>query len=280
MLNLRIYESYNGETSIALLDNSSIEFLEKIERDGSNYAEKLLKGYDVIFIPEWVLEEVTDSEFRSKFVEQMAEKLPICRIEETKYSALIDGRELALYDIVNASVANISAILAYLRRNVVKDDPMDMDAYEDWIKEMYDNWPMPGETLSNGRVKKKNAGEISLTILAEIFSWYYPESKTLTIYSQDADTKAFQNKAEEKLSKLLKDKIPVAVSFKSNDFLLSQLYREKRISEDEVKNLRKNSRTVTYTRKRADESVVLEKRRLENDEFLNFIQDDTFEILF
>lgn len=78
----------------------------------------------------------------------------------------------------------------------------------------------------------------------------------------------------------MKDKISVAVSFKSNDFLLSRLYREKMISEDEVKNLRKNSRTVTYTRKRADESVVLEKRRLENDEFLNFIQDDTFEILF
>lgn len=280
MLNLPIYESYNGETSIALLDNSSIEFLEKIERDGSNYTENLLKGYEVIFIPEWVLEEVTDSEYRSEFVERIAEKLPIYRIEETKYSALMDGRELALYDIVNASVANISAMLAYLRRNVAKDDPMDMDVYEDWLKEMYDNWPMPGEILSNGRVKKKNAGEISLTILAEIFSWYYPKSKTLTIYSQDADTKAFQNRADEKLSKLLKDKIPVTVSFKSNDFLLSQLYRERRITEDELKNLRKDSRTVTYTRKRADGSVVIEKRRLENDEFMNLIQDDTFEILF
>ena len=280
MLNLPNYKSYHGETSIALLDNSSIEFLEKIERDGRNYSENLLKGYDVIFIPEWVLEEVTDSEYRSAFVEKMAEKLPIFRIGEAKYATLMDGRELALYDIVHASVSNISTMLAYLRRNVLKDDPMDMDAYEDWIKEMYDNWPMPGEILSNGRIKRKNAGEISLTILAEIFSWYYPESKTLTIYSQDADTKAFQNKAEDKLSKLLKDKVPIAVSFKSNDFLLSQLYREKRISEDEVKNLRKNFRTVTYTRKRSDESVVLEKRRLENDEFLNLIKDDTFEILF
>lgn len=280
MPNLPTYESYNGETSIALLDNTSIDFLEKIERGGSNYAANLLRGYDVIFIPEWVLEEVADSEFRSKFVERIAEKLPIYRIAEAKYSALMDGRELALYDIVNASVSNISVMLAYLRRNVVKDDTMDMDAYENWIKEMYDNWPMPGEILENGRMKKKNAGEISLTILAELFSWYYPESKTLTIYSQDADTKAFLNKAEEKISKLLKDKIPVAVSFKSNDFLLSQLYREKRISEDEVRSLRKNSRTVTYTRKRADESVVLEKRRLDNDEFIEFIQDDTFEILF
>lgn len=275
-----MYKTYNGETSIAMLDNSSIEFLEKIERDGNNYTEHLLHGYDVIFIPEWVLEEVSDSEFRSKFVERIARKLPIYRVAETNYSTLIHGRELALYDIVIASVANLSAILAYLRRNVEKDDPMDMDAYENWIKEMYDNWPMPGETLSNGRIKRKNAGEISLTILAEIFSWYYPESKTLTIFSQDADTKAFKEKAEEKLSKLLKDKIPVAVSFKSNDFLLCQLYKGKKISEEDIKNLRKDCRTVTYTRKRGDESIVLEKRKLENDEFLHFIQDDTLEILF
>lgn len=280
MLNLPIYESYNGETSIALLDNSVIEFLEKIERDSSCYVENLLKSYDVIFIPEWVLEEVTDSEYRSVFMERIAEKLPIYKIEEAKYSVLMDEKELALYEIVNASVANISTMLAYLRKNVARDDPMDMDAYEDWIKKMYSNWPMQGETLSNGRIKKKNAGEISLTILAEIFSWYYPETQTLTIYSQDADTKAFQNKAEEKLSKLLKDKMPVAVSFKSNDFLLCQMYRENWISTDGVKNLRKDSRTVTYTRKRADESVVVEKRRLENDEFIEFIQDSTFEILF
>lgn len=280
MLNLPMYKTYNGETSIAMLDNSSIEFLEKIERDGNNYTEHLLHGYDVIFIPEWVLEEVSDSEFRSKFVERIAKKLPIYRVAETNYSTLIHGRELALYDIVIASVANLSAILAYLRRNVEKDDPMDMDAYENWIKEMYDNWPMPGETLSNGRIKRKNAGEISLTILAEIFSWYYPESKTLTIFSQDADTKAFKEKAEEKLSKLLKDKIPVAVSFKSNDFLLCQLYKGKKISEEDIKNLRKDCRTVTYTRKRGDESIVLEKRKLENDEFLHLIQDDTLEILF
>lgn len=131
MLDLPVYESYNGETSIALLDNSTIEFLEKIERDGSNYTETLLKGYDVIFIPGWVLEEVTDSQYRSIFMERIAEKFPIYKIEEVKYSTLMGGKELALYNIVNASVANISAMLAYLRRNVAKDDPMDMDAYEE-----------------------------------------------------------------------------------------------------------------------------------------------------
>ena len=35
----------------------------------------------------------------------------------------------------------------------------------------------------NWKDKKKNAGEVSITILAEIVSWYYPETKTLTVYS-------------------------------------------------------------------------------------------------
>lgn len=56
--------------------------------------------------------------------------------------------------------------------------------------------------LSTGRIKKKNAGEVSITILSEIISWYYPETKTLTIYSQDGDTYDFQRKAETDLRKV------------------------------------------------------------------------------
>ncbi len=280
MIKLPVYEVYQGETSIAVLDNSAIDFLEKIEKVASDYTEVLFKEYDVIFIPEWVLNEVADSEFRSRFVEELAEKLPVYKIIETSYSSIMMGKELALYDIVNASVANISVILSYLRKNVAKEEPMDMDLYEDWIEDMYNNWPLQGEILSNGRIRKKNAGEISIVILAEIFSWYYPETKILTIYSQDADTKIFQNKAEEKLSKLLRVITPVSVGFKSNDFILSQLFRENMISEDVVKMLRKTSRTVTYMKKRLDESVVLEKRVLGMDEFIEIIKDDTVEIVF
>ncbi len=58
-----------------------------------------------------------------------------------------------------------------------------MDAYKDWIEKLYNEWPISEEMLSTGRTKKKNAGEVSITILAEIVSWYYPETKTLTVYS-------------------------------------------------------------------------------------------------
>lgn len=45
-----------------------------------------------------------------------------------------------------------------------------MDAYKDWINKLYDEWPIHGQVLSSGRMKKKNAGEVSITILAEVVS--------------------------------------------------------------------------------------------------------------
>ena len=60
MHNIPTYQQYNGETKIALIDNSTIAFLEKMERCGVTAAKELLRGDDVIFIPNWVLEEVSD----------------------------------------------------------------------------------------------------------------------------------------------------------------------------------------------------------------------------
>ena len=52
-----------------------------------------------------------------------------------------------------------------------KNDPLEMEEYAVWMNRMYQEWPLRGTTTRSGREKKKNAGEISLTILAEVFSW-------------------------------------------------------------------------------------------------------------
>ena len=80
------------------------------------------------------------------------------------------------------------------------------------------------------RIKKKNAGEVSITILAEVVSWYYPETEALTIYSQDGDTYEFQRKAEASLRELFTLGTPVPVSYKSNDAILCQPFRDWEIS--------------------------------------------------
>lgn len=49
MLNIPTYTQYRGETKIALMDNSTIAFMEQMEHCGDS-AKELLRGHDVIFM--------------------------------------------------------------------------------------------------------------------------------------------------------------------------------------------------------------------------------------
>ena len=144
----------------------------------------------------------------------------------------------------------------------------------------YDEWPISEEMLSTGRIKKKNAGEVSITILSEIVSWYYPETKTLTIYSQDGDTYDFQRKAEADLRRVFVAKTPVPVSYKSNDAILCQLVREGKISIDNLNDYRKDVRKITYSKKQDDHAVVLVTELADNELFAKLVSDKTVHIIF
>lgn len=171
-------------------------------------------------------------------------------------------------------------IRSYLRRHVEKADPLDMEEYKDWIKRLYDEWPISEEMLSTGRMKKKNAGEVSITILSEIVSWYYPETKTLTIYSQDGDTYDFQRKAETGLRKVFVAKMPVPVSYKSNDAILCQLVREGKISIDNLNDYRKDVRKITYSKEQNDHAIILVTELVDNELFAKLVSDKTVHIIF
>jgi len=167
-----------------------------------------------------------------------------------------------------------------LRRFVEKSDVLDMDAYKDWINKFYDEWPIPGQMLSSGRIKKKNAGEVSITILAEVVSWYYPETEALTIYSQDGDTYEFQRKAEASLRELFTLGTPVPVSYKSNDAILCQLFRDGKISIENLGDYRKDIRKITYSKVQDDHSVILVTEVVDNILFLELVQDTSVHIIF
>ncbi len=280
MLNIPIYDRYNGEKRIALLDNSAIAFMLQLDSRG-HAPEVLLQDYDVVFLPQWVAQEVEDSEFRVKYLEKLVAKgIPICIIKESAYSDLMDGEEVYLFHIVKATVSRLGVFLKYMRLSVEKEDPLDMEPYEEWIQEMYRNWPMSIDITIEGRTKKKNAGEISLTILSEVFSWHYPETEVLTVYTQDRDSYVFQKQAEEELRKIFKNKTPVSVTYRSNDSIMCQLYRNKQLSLDEIRDIRKDVRYVTYISKRSDNSVALETKKLSNEGFIELIQDDSVQIVF
>ena len=205
---------------------------------------------------------------------------PIHSIAEEDYSNLANQEEGNLYQIVLASTYQIGRMKSYLRRFVEKDDVLDMEAYKDWINKLYDEWPIPGKELSSGRIKKKNAGEISITILAEVVSWYYPETEVLSVYSQDSDTYEFQRKAEASLREIFASRIPVPVSYKSNDAILCQLFRDGKIGVENIGDYRKDTRKITYSKVQDDHSVILVTKMVDNDLFLELVQDKLVHIIF
>lgn len=270
----------DGKRHIALLDTSSISFMQGLSEKGLQ-VEAILKDYDLFLIPEWVLTEINDAPGRADYVQKLIdEEYPIYCIEEGTYTDLANGEEGNLYQIVLASTSRLARIRSYLRQYVGKADPLDMDAYRDWIKKLYDEWPIPGETLSNGRIRKKNAGEVSITILAEIVSWYYPETKALTIYSQDGDTYEFQRKAEAELRDVFATRTPVPVSYKSNDAILCQLVRNGNINIDNLGDYRKDVRKITYSKEQDDHSIVLVTELVDNALFAQLVDDETVHIIF
>lgn len=265
---------------IAILDTSAISFMQRLQLKGLQ-PEIVLKDYDLILLPEWVLAEIRDAPGRANYVEELIQKgYPIFSIAEDTYTDLANNEEGNLYQIVLASTCQIARIKSYLRRFVEKTDVLDMAAYKDWINKLYVEWPISGPILASGRRKKKNAGEVSITILAEVVSWYYPETKALTVYSQDSDTYEFQRKAEEVLRKVFTEKIPVPVSYKSNDAILCQLYREGAINLNCLSDYRKDVRKITYSKEQDDHSIVIITELVDNDLFAQLITDKTVHIIF
>ena len=280
MMTITRIANIDNKKHIALLDTSSISFMQRLEAKGI-LSDGILKDYDLILVPEWVLVEINDAEGRANYLQKLIDLgYPIHSIAEEDYSNLANNEEGNLYQIVLASTYQIGRMKSYLRRLVEKADVLDMDAYKDWINKLYDEWPIQGQMLSAGRIKKKNAGEVSITILAEVVSWYYPETEALTIYSQDSDTYEFQRKAEASLRAIFTSRTPVPVSYKSNDAILCQLFRDGKISIENLGDYRKDIRKITYSKVQDDHSVILVTEVVDNDLFIELVQDTSVHIIF
>ncbi len=280
MIEIERITNIDNERHIALLDTSSISFMQGLQVKGLQ-PDSVLKDYDLILIPGWVLTEINDAPGRANYVQSLIEQgYPIYCIEEETYSDLTNNEEGNLYQIVLASTRQLARVRGYLRRYVETSDPLDMEAYKAWVKKLYDEWPLSEEVLSTGRIKKKNAGEVSITILAEIVSWYYPETKALTVYSQDSDTYEFQKKAETDLRDVFALRTPVPVSYKSNDAILCQLVRDGKMNIDRLGDYRKDVRKITYSKEQDDHSIILVTELVDNELFAQLIEDKKVHIIF
>ena len=92
--------------------------------------------------------------------------------------------------------------------------------------------------------------------------------------------KQAEKAAEEALIRIFADRSPVPVSYKSNDALLCQLYRDNLITSDGVRQIRKDCRKITYSKEQSDKSVVLVTEQVDTDEFIELIKESTVHIIF
>ena len=104
---------------IALLDTSSISFMQKLQENGIK-TDSILKIYDLILIPQWVLTEIEDAIGRTEYVQTLIDAgYPIYCIAEESYSELTGYEEGNLYQIVLASTCLILLIWKNMEHGLI-----------------------------------------------------------------------------------------------------------------------------------------------------------------
>ena len=103
---------------IALMDTSSISFMQGLQNKDIKL-DSILKDYELILVPRWVITEIEDALGRAEFVQKLIDDgYPIYSIAEEAYSELTGYEEGNLYQIVLASTSLIVRVRSYLRRLV------------------------------------------------------------------------------------------------------------------------------------------------------------------
>ena len=248
--------------------------------------EKIFSQYDMILIPQWVWTEVCDSENRKSYINDLKHYSKVQIIDEVNYLTLVDYKEAELYYLFLYCCYNVSRLVSFIKKNILKNRPVeDLDPYEEWLSAFYEEG-LDQRKLSNGRIQRKNAGEISIAILSYILSYYYSGSiDIITIFSSDRDTYEFISKAKEMLYKdeRFKDRSNTSITFKSNDFLIYEWTRLGYIDEHNidifVQNYR-HTRKIKFTRKKQDNSIEEQDKLIDNAAFLEMLKDSTIHLIF
>ncbi|KAA8674824.1 hypothetical protein F3O63_06390 [Clostridium sp. HV4-5-A1G] len=270
---------------IGILDNNTISFLINV----SEYIciEKILTNYDLLLIPNWVYEEVRDSKGRVGYIEKIFNKgIKIFVVDERDYEKLINYKTVWLYKFFLYSSYKIGELKSFIKRYIEKGQALEeLEDYQVWLNLLYHNG-FEGKMLKNGRMKKKNAGEISISVLALIMSYiYFKANHTVTILSNDRDTYDFIEFAK---LKLLKDSMFIelkesSITFKSNDFIIKESYLNNYINygQDICSIIRfRDEKRVKYTKNALDTSVEEHDEILSNEAFIENLEDSTFNIIF
>lgn len=287
---LKSYLRTGSNLKICILDNNIIEILTRVSSIITQ--DRIFAQYDIIMVPGWVYEEIQDSEVRASYINELQSRhnLNLYIIREEDYSEYVDFKEAELFFIFKYSCYLVINIMSYINRNILDTRaPInkiidELPPYDEWVDKLY-NEGFASRILANGRTQKKNAGEISICVLANLLSIYYESFENITIFSFDGDTYNFVLKSKEKLLKdeVFKNRSFKSITYKSNDVLIHEWLRQGLIKEDDLESIMdriRQSRKVKYTKQAPDLSIEEHEEILDNHQFYQMILHGSLHIIF
>ena len=274
--------------SVCIIDNNFLSFILELKKELD--ISYILSSYDLILVPKWVEVEINDSKYRRLCLEEISQYKDVYIVDELLYSDLYDNKDYALSILFMCSISLMGKEKGKLGQ-FIKGQGEEIDP-ELFIDELYNNILVSDSSVTiSRRTQKKNAGEISICVLSHIIRYHYTNIDTITVFSFDADCYDFVNKSKDELyykkaiyphdENIFKDQRRVSVSFKSNDFILKEMYDlGKDIDMSIIDKVRTNARYVKYTHKKIDGSIEEEKQLMDTETFKQFIQKTDVHLIF
>lgn len=273
---------------IAIIDNNIMGFLVNLKNETD--ITQLFDVYDLILIPKWLEKEINDGDTRVDCLGQIATKKDIYIIDEKEYSYLVNYKDVELIQIFHSAVFNMGEEKGKVKKYINQIPEIEDLDYDDFIDNLYNNI-LKAEVVEEGKMpKRKNAGEISITVLSYILGYYYNGIENIAVFTFDKDCYDYIKKAKEILYEkdeivglinVFKDKDCNTITFKSNDLIYKELYDLSNERGIEIINrVRRNARYVKYTLKKNDGSIEENRKLLETVEFIELIKLEDMHLIF
>lgn len=266
------------QARILILDNNNIQFCYQYEQHFPT--EEIFKPYDLILIPQWVHDEVANSESRLLYLARLPKDYLIIDEEEDflPIIAYQDSRLIKVFEWASSQFPRSRKFFHSLKeqRNRTGEIP------DNWIAEYYSNGFDMKRSVA-GKQLKKNAGEVSILTLAFILLHCYSEINNITIGTSDMGSVKIKEQILDNARKkdLLRIPSNVPISFQSTDVLLVEAYKAGRLNSEGVKGLRSNPKSTIYVKSIPDGTAHFAERVLSTEEFIDILGEiDKYKIIF
>lgn len=273
---------------IAIIDNNIMQFLVNLKKEID--VLPLFEIYDMILIPKWVEEEINDGQTRIDCLNYIATEKDVYIIDEKDYSYLANYKDLELILLFQSSTLCMGEVKGKIRKYIAQSSNKEELEYDEFIDELYNNILKDTEIDLQKRAKRKNAGEISICVLSYLLGFYYEDIENIAVFTFDKDCYDYIKRAKEDLydsDKIVglintfKSKDSNAITFKSNDLILKQLYDLDEVKGIEIINkVRKNPRSIKYSIKKNDGSIEENKKVIDTVNFVELIKYRDIHLIF